>query len=211
MHQEGSEKVSVMRSEGVRSAVSSGIPMPQQGQKRFRNFFMPLEFPRRHCYLSIEIVFEKPRNASATSTSTPMVNVVIERIVTAKAPLPRGHYAQATKANGLVFVSGQLPLTGDGDPVLAQGLDAQVRQALANLREVLLAAGSDFDKLLSVQVYVADIENWPRVNALYREFIGNPAPARTVVPCGQLHYGAQLEISAIALCDDARRQDDEAE
>jgi enamine deaminase RidA (YjgF/YER057c/UK114 family) len=105
-------------------------------------------------------------------------------------------------------VSGQLPLTEDGDPIIAEGLDAQVRQALANVREVLLAAGSDIDKLLSVQIYVSDIEDWPRVNELYREFIGDPAPARTVVPCAELHYGAQVEISAIALCNDDARSND---
>lgn len=132
-----------------------------------------------------------------------MVSVLIEHIVTPRAPLPRGHYAQATKANGFVFVSGQLPLKTDGSLVLPEGLDAQVLQALSNVREVLLAAGSDVDKLLSVQIYVSDIENWPRVNELYREFIGDPAPARTVVPCGPLHYGAAVEISATALCDGA--------
>ncbi|BCQ28637.1 RidA family protein (plasmid) [Caballeronia sp. NK8] len=128
-----------------------------------------------------------------------MVNTLIEYIVTPNAPLPRGHYAQATKANGLVFVSGQLPLKNQDGVALPEGLDAQVHQALSNMREVLLAAGSDVDKLLSVQIYVSDIENWPRVNELYRAFIGENAPARTVVPCGYLHYGAQIEISAIAL------------
>jgi 2-iminobutanoate/2-iminopropanoate deaminase len=135
-----------------------------------------------------------------------MVSDLIEHILTDKAPVPRGHYAQATRANGFVFVSGQLPFVPGEVPVLAEGLDAQVRQALSNLREVLLAAGSDIGMLLSVQVYVPDIETWPRVNEIYREFIGNPAPARTVVPCGQLHYGAQVEISAIALCESAPAQ-----
>jgi 2-iminobutanoate/2-iminopropanoate deaminase len=130
-----------------------------------------------------------------------MVSLLIEPIVTPNAPLPRGHYAQATRANGFVFVSGQLPLLNDdGRVVLAEGLDAQVKQALSNVREVLRAAGSDMQQLVSVQVYVSDIESWPRVNEIYREFIGDPAPARTVVPCGQLHYGAHVEISAIALC-----------
>jgi 2-iminobutanoate/2-iminopropanoate deaminase len=132
-----------------------------------------------------------------------MVSALIEHIVTGKAPLPRGHYAQATKANGLVFVSGQLPLTTDGNTALAEGLEAQVHQALTNVREVLLAAGTDVGRLLSVQIYVSDIEIWPRVNKLYQAFIGNPAPARTVVQCGKLHYGAHIEVSAIALCGDA--------
>jgi 2-iminobutanoate/2-iminopropanoate deaminase len=137
-----------------------------------------------------------------------MVEILIEQIITQKAPLPRGHYAQATKANGFVFVSGQLPLMADGNAVLPEGLDAQVRQTLSNLREVLLAAGTTVGRLLSVQIYVADIENWPRVNELYKEFIGDPAPARTVVPCARLHYGAHVEISAIALCGDEVRSDD---
>jgi len=132
------------------------------------------------------------------------VKILIESILTPKAPLPRGHYAQATKANGFVFVSGQLPLTTDDNVVLAQGLEAQVYQALANVREVLLAAGTDVGSLVSVQIYVSDIEIWPRVNELYKQFIGDPAPARTVVQCGQLHYGAQVEISAVALCGGAR-------
>ncbi|MFK4445965.1 2-iminobutanoate/2-iminopropanoate deaminase [Caballeronia udeis] len=132
------------------------------------------------------------------------MKILIESILTPKAPLPRGHYAQATKANGFVFVSGQLPLTTDDNVVLAQGLEAQVYQALANVREVLLAAGTDVGSLVSVQIYVSDIEIWPRVNELYKQFIGDPAPARTVVQCGQLHYGAQVEISAVALCGDAR-------
>ncbi|MHC6225586.1 RidA family protein [Pseudomonas sp. X10] len=131
-----------------------------------------------------------------------MENALIEHILTQNAPLPRGHYAQATKANGFVFVSGQLPLTTDPQLTLAQGLDAQVHQALTNMREVLLAAGTDVGSLVSVQIYVSNIDDWPRVNELYREFIGEPAPARTVVPCGALHYGALLEISAIALCSD---------
>jgi 2-iminobutanoate/2-iminopropanoate deaminase len=132
------------------------------------------------------------------------VSILIDHITTPKAPLPRGHYAQATKANGFVFASGQLPLiSGTDEAVLAEGLDAQVRQALSNVREILLAAGSDMKRLVSVQIYVADIETWPRVNEIYREFIGDPAPARTVVPCGQLHYGAHVEISAIALCGDS--------
>lgn len=132
------------------------------------------------------------------------MKILIESILTPKAPLPRGHYAQATKANGFVFVSGQLPLTTDDNVVLAQGLEAQVYQALANVREVLLAAGTDVGSLVSVQIYVSDIEIWPRVNELYKQFIGDPAPARTVVQCGQLHYGAQVEISAVALCGGAR-------
>jgi reactive intermediate/imine deaminase len=156
----------------------------------------------------IEIVFENRLKIESDNIDR-MVSVLIEHIVTPRAPLPRGHYTQATRANGFVFVSGQLPLIcGTDNVVLAEGLDAQVRQALSNVREILHAAGSDMRQLVSVQVYVADIEAWPRVNEIYREIIGDPAPARTVVPCGQLHYGAQVEISAIALCSDSHQTSD---
>lgn len=65
---------------------------------------------------------------------------MIEPITTPKAPLPNGHYAQATKANGFVFVSGQLPFVTDGSGLLAERLDAQVGQVLANLAAILSAA-----------------------------------------------------------------------
>lgn len=133
---------------------------------------------------------------------------MIERITTPKAPLPKGHYAQATTANGFVFVSGQLPFLTDGSGLLAAGLDAQVGQVLVNLEAILSEAESSIDSLVSVQIYVSDIGNWPRVNELYQAFIGDPAPARTVVPCAALHYGAHIEISAIALCADAGRADE---
>jgi len=94
------------------------------------------------------------RDGAEISVGLFLENALIEHILTHKAPVPRGHYAQATKANGFVFVSGQLPLTTDTDLTLAQGLDAQVHQALTNMREVLLAAGSDIGSLVSVQIYV---------------------------------------------------------
>lgn len=125
---------------------------------------------------------------------------MIEYINRASAPLPRGHYSQAVKANGFVFVSGQLPVLPGDELRIPPGLDAQVLQVFENLKAVLLASGSSLDKLVSVQIYVADIANWPRVNELYARFLGDgPAPARTVVPCPCLHYGAELEVNAVAV------------
>lgn len=125
---------------------------------------------------------------------------MIEYINHASAPLPRGHYSQAVKANGFVFVSGQLPVLPGDELRIPPGLDAQVLQVFENLKAVLLASGSSLDKLVSVQIYVTDIANWPRVNALYARMLGDgPAPARTVIPCQHLHYGAELEVSAVAV------------
>ena len=125
---------------------------------------------------------------------------MIEHINHASAPLPRGHYSQAVKANGFVFVSGQLPLLPGDDLTIPPGLDAQVMQVFENIDAVLRASGSSMEKLVSVQIFVADIGNWPRVNELYARILRNgPAPARTVIPCPTLHYGAELEVNAVAV------------
>jgi len=117
-----------------------------------------------------------------------------------RAPMPRGHYSQAVKANGFVFVSGQLPILPGDELKIPPGLDAQVIQVFENLRAVLLAADSSLQSLVSVQIFIADIGNWPRVNQLYASILGDgPAPARTVVPCPQIHYGAEIEVNAIAM------------
>jgi 2-iminobutanoate/2-iminopropanoate deaminase len=126
----------------------------------------------------------------------------MREISTDQAPPPAGHYAQAIVHDGLVYVSGQLavdPQTGEkrlGD------IEAQTRQALANVAAILRAAGSDVDRVLKTTVYVADIALWGRVNAVYAAFFGDHRPARAVVPTRELHYGFLVEIEAVAVLKD---------
>jgi len=114
------------------------------------------------------------------------------------APRPAGHYAQAVAHNGLVFVSGQLPI----DPATGKPVDGtieeQTEQALANVLAILRAAGSDRSLVVKTTVYVSDIELWPRVNATYARLFGEHRPARAVVPTRELHYGCLVEIEAVA-------------
>ena len=117
---------------------------------------------------------------------------------TEHAPAARGHYAQAIEHNGLVYVSGQLPIDAANPERRIEGFEAQARQAIANVLAVVEAAGSSRERLLRVTVYVAGIEHWPRFNAIYAELIGGHRPARTVVPVPELHYGYLIEIDAIA-------------
>lgn len=120
-------------------------------------------------------------------------------IETRDAPTPAGHYSQAVVANGFVFVAGILPiLPGGGERKIPDGIEAQMRQVLANLRAILLAAGSDMHKLTSVQIFVPSIELWGAINATYADALGAHRPVRTVIPCGPLHYGALVELNAIA-------------
>lgn len=120
-------------------------------------------------------------------------------IETSDAPLPAGHYSQAIVANGLVFISGILPIApGAGERRIPDGIEAQARQVVANLRAILSASDSAMNKLVSVQIFVSNVDMWGAVNAIYTDALGAHRPARTVVPCGPLHYGALLELNAVA-------------
>ncbi len=115
------------------------------------------------------------------------------------APTPAGFYSQAVRAGEMLFISGQLPFDAEGK--LVEG-DARQQTAatLENIQHILQAAGADLDNLVQVTVYVSDIEFWPEVNATYEEFLRDVPipPARAVVPVKELHYGASVEIQAVA-------------
>jgi reactive intermediate/imine deaminase len=112
---------------------------------------------------------------------------------------PGGHYSHAIAANGLVFVSGQLPIAPDGRKLDTAPFEEQARQVLDNVAQALAAAGSSVDRLVQVRVYVTDIATWPAFNALYAAWAGAARPARAVVPVPQLHYGFKIEVEAVAL------------
>lgn len=122
----------------------------------------------------------------------------IKRINTPNAPKAGGHYSQATVYNGLVFVAGQLSI----DPVTGEKrlgpIEEQTELALSNVHAILKAAGSDWDRVLKMNLSVTDINLWEAVNKVYARVLGENRPARAVIPCGTLHYGFLIEIEAIA-------------
>jgi reactive intermediate/imine deaminase len=120
-------------------------------------------------------------------------------ILTDRAPKPAGHYTQAIVSGAHVFVSGQLPIRPDGRPLDDDGFEAQARQAIQNMLEIVRAAGSSPQQLVKVTAYIVGIANWPRFNAVYASMLGNACPARSVVPVPELHYGYLVEIDAIAV------------
>ncbi|MCP9915539.1 Rid family detoxifying hydrolase [Cyanobium sp. ATX 6F1] len=125
----------------------------------------------------------------------------LEAITTAQAPAPVGPYNQAVKAGGLLFCSGQIaldPLTGalvgDGD------VEAETRQVLANLAAVLAAAGASPQQVVRTTVFLADLGDFAKVNALYAGSFGaGVSPARACVQVAALPKGARVEIDAIAV------------
>ncbi|RIV25520.1 RidA family protein [Fibrisoma montanum] len=112
---------------------------------------------------------------------------------------PAGHYAPAVVHNGLVFVSGILPKNlQTGETYSQLPIEEQARVVLQNLAAILDAAGSSKDKVLKTTVYVADIDLWQRVNAVYASFFGAHKPARSIVPVPKLHFDVLIELEAIA-------------
>jgi len=123
---------------------------------------------------------------------------VKKRISTDRAPAAVGPYSQGIEAGGFIFVSGQLPATADGELITADP-KAAARQALANVRAVLEAAGARMDDVVKVTVYLADIADFGAMNEVYKEFFSEPYPARVAVAVKELPKGAPLEIEAIAV------------
>jgi 2-iminobutanoate/2-iminopropanoate deaminase len=123
----------------------------------------------------------------------------VTAIATESAPRPRGNYSQGVQVRDLLFVSGQLPLDAEGHPV-GGTIAEQTRQALRNVQAVVEAAGASLAQIVQCTIYITDIEEWVEVDRVYGSFLaGVPfLPARAVVPVKELHYGARIEIQAIA-------------
>ncbi|MCZ6835860.1 MAG: Rid family detoxifying hydrolase [Planctomycetota bacterium] len=123
----------------------------------------------------------------------------MEFVITDQAPTPGGHYSQAVVHQGLVYVSGQLPIDPEtGQSVTEGDIEQQGLMALTNVTSILEAAGSRLDLTLKVSVYISDISLWGRFNKVYAEFFGAHRPARVVIPTRDLHHGVLIEIDAIA-------------
>jgi len=125
----------------------------------------------------------------------------MKEISTQNAPAPAGHYSQAIIHDGIVYVSGQLPIDPQTGEKRVGSIEEQTEQALKNVFEILKAAGSGANKVIKTTVYISDIGLWGRVNTVYSRMFGEHRPARAVVPTRELHFGFQIEIEAIAALD----------
>ena len=117
---------------------------------------------------------------------------------TDQAPAAIGPYAQAVTAGGFLFTSGQIPLDPATGEMVAGDFEAQARRVLANLGAVLASAGCTFSDVVKATVYVADLADFPKLNALYGEAMGSHRPARSTVQVAALPKGALVEIDLIA-------------
>ena len=119
-------------------------------------------------------------------------------ISTTAAPGAIGPYSQAIEANGLVFVSGQIPLDPTTGAFVPGGVEAQAEQSLKNLKAVLEAAGCSLADVVKTTVFLTNMGDFAAVNEVYARFFTAECPARSAVQVGALPKGALVEIEAIA-------------
>jgi 2-iminobutanoate/2-iminopropanoate deaminase len=121
------------------------------------------------------------------------------RTEAAPAPFQGAPYSQAIKAAGLVFVAGQVSLKPDHGEIVGDTIQDQTEQVLTNLRAILEAAGSGLDRLVKTTVFLQSLDDFPGMNEVYRQHVGDQPPARSTVEVAKLPSGALVEIEAIAL------------
>ena len=122
----------------------------------------------------------------------------MKAIKTNMAPAAIGPYSQAIEANGMVFLSGQLPInpqTGE----MPEGIEAQTRQSLTNARAILAEVGLTMSDVVKTTVLLADIADFAAMNAVYSEFFSEPFPARSAFAVRDVPKGALVEIECIAV------------
>ncbi|MGI9667654.1 MAG: Rid family detoxifying hydrolase [Acidimicrobiia bacterium] len=113
-------------------------------------------------------------------------------------PAPLGPYSIATEAHGLVFCSGMVPVdpaTGSG---VGGGIDAETHQVMKNIGAVLGDLGLGYDDIVKTTIFLADINDFAAVNAVYGEYVGEAKPSRSTIQAGALPGGFQVEIECIA-------------
>ena len=122
----------------------------------------------------------------------------IQSFHTERAPAAIGPYSQAVATNGWLFTSGQVGLDPGTGELVPGGFEAQAGQVFANLGAVLASAGCSFADVVKATVYVTDLANFPRLNQLYAQAMGDHRPARSTVQAAALPKGALVEIDLVA-------------
>lgn len=140
-------------------------------------------------------VLPPPLPARSTTRSHPMQ----EEIKTDKAPKAIGPYSQAVVANGFVFASGQIPIVPATGELLTGSIEDQARQVLRNMSALLEAAGTSLAKVVKTTVFLKNMDDFARMNAVYGEFFKPPYPARAAVEVARLPKDVLIEIEAVAL------------
>lgn len=119
-------------------------------------------------------------------------------MLTSNAPTPVGPYSQAVKANGVLYISGQVPLTPKGEKVSGD-IQAQTHQVLSNVKAIVEAANAKWEHIVKVNIFLTDMNDFAKVNQVYGHYFKDFHPARSCVQVAALPLGVNVEIEATVL------------
>lgn len=119
-------------------------------------------------------------------------------ISTPKAPAAIGPYSQAVFVNGMLFTSGVIPIDPETNTLVEGDVTVQARQAIGNLKNLIEASGSSMDKVVKTTVFIKDMNDFGKINDIYKDFFTSDFPARSCVEVARLPKDVLIEIEAIA-------------
>ena len=122
----------------------------------------------------------------------------MKAIQTNNAPAAIGPYSQAIEVNGFIFASGQIPIDPATGELVKGGIKEQTRQSLLNAKSILIAAGTDLNRVVKTTVFLSDMANFTAMNEVYSTFFEQPFPARSAVAVKDLPKGALVEVEVLA-------------
>jgi 2-iminobutanoate/2-iminopropanoate deaminase len=120
-------------------------------------------------------------------------------IYTGDAPEPIGPYSQAVYINGMLFVSGQIPIDAFSGAMIKDGIAEETQQVMENIKAILHAAEMDFSNVVKCSIFLTDMHDFPKVNEVYGKYFKSSPPARETVEVSVLPKNANVEISCIAV------------
>ncbi|MFP4095045.1 MAG: RidA family protein [Cyclobacteriaceae bacterium] len=124
-----------------------------------------------------------------------------EVIKTEEAPAPIGPYSQAIKANGMLYISGQIAIDAGSGELINDNITEETHQVMKNLEAILRAAGSSFDKVVKCSIFIKNMGDFATINEAYGQYFRQQPPARETVEVSGLPKNVNVEISCIALAD----------
>ena len=120
-----------------------------------------------------------------------------KQVNTSSAPAAIGPYSQGVIAGNLLFVSGQIPINPTDGSLVSDSLESQANQVFQNLRAIIQEAGTSFEHVLKLTIYLTDLENFAAVNQVMEGYFNEPYPARATVEVSKLPKDVEVEIDAI--------------
>ncbi len=120
-------------------------------------------------------------------------------IHTTQAPAPIGPYSQAVKAGGFLFVSGQIPINPASGELILDSIENETHQVMANIKAILEVEGLDFANIVKTSIFLKNMDDFAKVNAVYGEYFTSDFPARETVQVSRLPKDVNVEISVIVV------------